>query len=166
MEQKYVLKKYDYENYIHVASLLNEDDVAYSAKEGWRTPTKAEWQELLDNTSAWRKEYTYYNEELKKDTTVYGFEFTSRKNGNKIFLPITGYMDGFDLHNIEPMRAEDEKLAKGAYWASDLCENDGYYMYASALIFGRDRHDDPQYAPKLVTMERYKGLAIRPVRKP
>lgn len=52
---------------------------------GARTPTKAEWEELLANTAI---EWTSYNGEG-------GCRFTA-SNGNSIFLPAAGYFTGSD----------------------------------------------------------------------
>lgn len=66
---------------------------------GWRTPTKEQWQELIDNTtSAW----TTQND-------VYGLVFYG--NGQSFFLPATGYNWDGDLYNVGIL---------GHYWSSSL----------------------------------------------
>ena len=79
---------------------------------GARIPTKAEWQELLDNTTA---EWTTVND-------VYGCKFTAA-NGNSLFLPAAGGRSGTELGG------EGES---GSYWSSSLRESFPYgarYMY-------------------------------------
>jgi hypothetical protein len=160
-------KKYDYEHFIHDGQLRSEDDYAYNSYYGWRTPTKKEWEELLANTNSSRTSYILKNES-GRDTTVYGFTLTSRINGNQIFLPMTGYMDGFSLfHDVA--NGVEPNYGMGCYWSADMApEFHGSYIYAHAMSFGIFRNDqsgsNPNYTPKMVQMERYKGLAIRPVR--
>ena len=88
-----------------------EDDVAHVKLGGrWRMPTYAEWQELIDNcTSVW--------------TTLNGVEgtkFTSKKNGNSIFLPAAGYRTGSTLGHAGSF---------GNYWSSSLYTDDPTYAY-------------------------------------
>jgi len=62
-----------------------EDDAAYlNWGDKWRMPTITEIQELLDNTTS---EWTTQN-------GVYGRKFTSKSNGNAVFLPAAGYRYG------------------------------------------------------------------------
>lgn len=61
----------------------DEDLVDYVWGNGWRIPTKEEWQELIDQCT-W-KETTVDN--------VKGYQVTG-KNGNSIFLPFCGYSTG------------------------------------------------------------------------
>ena len=98
--------------------LDSEDDVAHVKLGGkWRMPTKKEWQELLDNCTS---EWTQVN-------GVGGMKFTSKKNGNSIFLP------GND--------------GEGYYWSSSLSDYDttpGYGRRSTPdsayyLLFLRDQ---------------------------
>ena len=65
--------------------LTLEQDAAHANMGGnWRMPTKAEYQELIDNCDAvWTDDYN--------GTGVIGMVFTSRVNGNSLFLPAAGY---------------------------------------------------------------------------
>lgn len=65
-------------------TLEPEDDAARANMGGdWRMPTKDEIQELLDNTdSEWVEDY--------KGSVVNGMKFTSKTNGNSIFIPAAG----------------------------------------------------------------------------
>ena len=59
----------------------------------WRMPTKAEFNELLDNTD---KLWTTIN-------GVNGYKFTSKKEGyqnNSIFIPAAGYCSGGSVYNV------------------------------------------------------------------
>ncbi len=116
------------------------DDVARSAIGGdARIPTKTEWQELIDNCYG---EWTTYK-------GVKGYMFTSNSNGNRLFLPGTGYMDGTSNYN-----ESDE--GDGYYWSSSLDANNPYGAWLANVYPGR--------AAVPGTYNRSGGLSIRPVR--
>ena len=77
------------------------DDVARMEwGDRWRMPTQQEFNELLEFcTLRWIK----FN-------SMYGYEVTSNINGNKIFLPLTGYM----------IESELITAPFGYYWCSTL----------------------------------------------
>lgn len=91
-----------------------EDDAAHVNWGGdWRMPTIAEIQELLDNTThEW--------------TSVYGVKgrrFTSKNNGNSIFLPAAG---------CRLLSRLGRQGVDGVYWSSSLDESNPYrarYLY-------------------------------------
>ena len=76
------------ENPDNITTLEPEDDAATQIMgSDWRMPTKDEIQELIDNTdSEWVEDFN--------GTGVNGRKFTSRKNGNSIFIPASGYRSG------------------------------------------------------------------------
>lgn len=102
----------------------------------WRMPTLAEIYELIDGT-------TQIAEEVNG---VYGMIFTSKVNGNSIFIPFTGYRDGTEFGSIGYggiiggpggyvwSSSLDEDYA---YYSRYLYFNDGYYSYIC--------HDYPYY---------------------
>lgn len=115
-----------------------EDDAAYmNWGSAWRMPTKAEVEELLNNTtSTW--------------TTVNGVKgrrFTSKTNGNSIFLPAAGLRLGLSFGPAG---------SRGYYWSSSLYESipsSAYYLRifsGYAFWYGGGRLD---------------GLSVRPVRQ-
>ena len=67
------------------ATLDLDDDAAAQIMGGdWRMPTKEEIQELIDNTdSEWVEDFN--------GSGVNGGKFTSKVNGNSIFIPASGY---------------------------------------------------------------------------
>lgn len=86
-----------------------EDDVAYVTLGGkWRMPTRAEFQELRDNCTS---EETTLN-------GVKGMKFTSKTNGNSIFLPAAGRFRG--------QRFQDAG-SRGYYWSSSRSDNSPEY---------------------------------------
>ena len=109
-----------------------EDDVAHVTLGGkWRMPTYAEWKELRNNCSS-------------KWTTLNGIKgriFTSKKNGNSIFLPSAGYRNG-NLDYVEV----------GFYWSSSLFEDPDYAYTLETELYGA-------YSSR----ERVAGLSVRPV---
>ena len=122
---------YGYYNYAHgqyttmskyctndnLTTLLPVDDAASVNMEGnWRTPTVAEWNELIDNCT------------ISRDTINAhpGYRFTA-SNGNSIFLPQGGNMWGSRHDNIG---------TDAYYWSS---VND---LYEHAYTFG-DVNGDP-----------------------
>jgi len=102
---------YGYNGYTdNLTVLLPEDDAATANwGNGWRMPTKEEWQELLDNTtSTWTTQ-----------NSVNGKLFTA-PNGNSLFLPAVGYR-------------WDDKLgyfgSNGCYGSSSLYTDDPIYAW-------------------------------------
>ena len=90
-----------------LTTLLPEDDAATTNwGSDWRMPTYEEWQELLDNTTV---TWTTQN-------GVNGQLFTA-SNGNSLFLPAEGYLDGINLIN---------ESSFGFYWSCSLSNNSTY----------------------------------------
>ena len=69
-------------------TLDEEDDMANANMGGdWKIPTKEQLQELLDNTtSKWVRKYN----DIQK---LNGRLFTSKTNGNTLFIPAAGFRD-------------------------------------------------------------------------
>ena len=117
-------------------TLEASDDVATAVLgSGARIPTEAEWQELLDNTTA---EWTTQN-------GVNGRKFTAA-NGSSLFLPAAGYRFGSSL---------GRDGAYGGYWSSSLDESDP--LGAWNMRFDSDRQDVDNYG-------RSYGRSVRAVR--
>ena len=113
-----------------------EDDAAYlNWGNKWRMPTITEIQELLDNTTS---EWTTQN-------GVYGRKFTSKSNGNAVFLPAAGYRYGSRLRN---------QSTDGYYWSSSLSESGQDF----ALYLSFDSGSQGTYGE-----DRYYGYSVRPV---
>jgi len=102
---------------------------------GWRTPSKAQWEELKNNTKCeWQKD--------KK-----GYQFTSKTNGNSVFLPAAGLRWDGELYNAG---------SDGHYWSRSL---DTDYPYGAwGLYFNSgDCYMNSDY--------RRGGFSVRPVRE-
>ena len=130
---------YGYNGFTDNLTTLQPSDDAATANwgDGWRMPTLAEWNELLNNTT---NTWTTQN-------SVNGRLFTA-SNGNSLFLPAAGSRDNSSLSNAG---------SRGAYWSSSLKD---YPDYAWGLYFGSGNcsmYD--QYGNS-----RYYGRSVRPVR--
>ena len=104
--------------------------------DGWRMPTKKEIQELMDNCTS---EWTTLN-------GVNGRKFTSKTNGNSIFLPATGYRKDGNLNSVGEF---------GLYRSSALLPNRS--DYTTYLCFNSSN-------AYWVSYLRENGLSVRPVR--
>ena len=103
----------------------------------WRLPTKAEFEELLDEDNCtW---------EWSTQSGVNGCKVTSKVNGKSIFLPAAGYRRGTSLYNAG---------SYGYYWSSTPNKSDTYYAYF--LVFGSGIH-------KTSWSYSYDGQSVRPV---
>lgn len=118
---------------------LEPGDDAAVAKLGskWRTPTSAEFEELFKSCDT---EWTTVN-------NVNGLKFTSRTNGNSIFLPATGHRDGKNL-----IDAGEEGLYMSSSLATDIPDH--------AMSF--EIKIRSEYA-STIAKKRNMGLTIRPV---
>lgn len=116
-----------------------EFDVARATWGGeWRMPTKAEFEELWENTNF-------------KETTVndvWGLQLTSIKNGKTIFFPHADYRDG----------TETQDIGGGFYWSSTPDDNDATRAYFEIYFLGSMRFDE--------WGSRYQGYSVRPVIAP
>ena len=107
----------------------------------WRMPTQPELKELLDNTTnEWIENYN--------GTGVNGRKFTSKTNGNSIFIPAAGYRSVSSFYN----QGRD-----GSVWSSSLYSGN----YRLAFYFDNYLEWVHSYADE----ERYKGFVVRGVRK-
>ncbi|MCR4812834.1 MAG: Ig-like domain-containing protein [Bacteroidales bacterium] len=122
--QTYTMYKYntsaDYGMVDNKTTLEVADDAATSILgSGARIPTKAEWQELLDNTTA---TWTTQN-------GVYGRKYTVT-NGNSLFLPVAGYRGSSELYVAGEF---------GDYWSSSLDEDSPGRAWG--MYFSSHSHD-------------------------
>ena len=117
--------------------LEEEDDAAFMNWGGsWRMPTKKELDELREQCS-WT---------IMVQNGVEGYEVTSRKNGNSIFLPAAGYCEGSSRFTG----------GFGEYWSSSLYTfQDAAWSLYFELRFGGVEEESYD--------SRYLGLPVRPV---
>lgn len=106
----------------NLTTLEQVDDAAYVSDNTCRMPTQADLEELTANTiSTW--------ETLNG---VNGRRFTSKTNGNSIFVPAAGLCDNGSVLSVG---------SYGFYWSSSLYESsptNGWYLYFFSSITGLD----------------------------
>ncbi len=95
-------------------TILQPGDDAATANYGGRTPTQAEWQELIDNTTS---QWTTIN-------GVNGRCFTG-SNGNSLFLPAAGSRWGSSLYDAGSL---------GNFWSSSLVTDYPSYPYSAWIL--------------------------------
>ena len=103
----------------------------------WRLPTKAEFDELISNCT---RQWTTQN-------GVAGMRFTSKRNGNSIFLPAAGWRNG-----TSTIVAGEY----GIYWSSTPYEGNSQYAYYLYFLSGGSAYSDDW-------CYRYYGHTVRPV---
>lgn len=101
----------------------------------WRLPTKAEFQELIDNCT-W--EWSTRNGHS-------GYKVTSKKNGNSIFLPAAGWRYG---------TSSRDQGSGGDYWSATPDESSAGNAYSLGFDEGLRR---------TFLDRRYGGFSVRPV---
>ena len=120
-----------------LTTLEQVDDAAYTSDKTCRMPTKAELEELTANTtSVW--------ETLNG---VNGKRFTSKTNGNSIFVPAAGYRDSGSVLDVGSF---------GNLWSSSLYESNSrnawlLYFDSDYVYMGNDG--------------RYFGFSVRAVQE-
>lgn len=106
------------------------DDAALAIMgNGWRTPTKAEWLELIERTTQTRDEVN----------GIGGIRYTA-PNGNSIFLPFAGSYTG-DMHSNY---SNCGNQPQGQYWSNEI---DADYPYRAYILY----FDDPNYTGDVFT---------------
>ena len=110
--------------------LAKEYDTATQIVGGnWRIPTDPEFQELLNNTeSKWVQNYN--------NSGVNGIKFTSKTNGNSIFIPAAGYCYGGSVHYVG---------SDGNVWTSSLRTSKPDYAYTLFFNSSFINADDYDY---------------------
>ena len=103
----------------------------------WRTPTRVEIKELLDDTKC---EWTW-------DATKKGYTVKGLKTGKSIFLPAAGGREGTSLK---------EAGTGGLYWSSTVHESDPLKACYFYFNFNSGNHS-------WASLERYYGFSVRAV---
>ena len=125
--------------------LLPEDDAATVALgEGVRMPTKAEWEELINNCTS----------ELETLNGINGYRLTG-PNGRSIFLPMAGLHDDAGADEATDPIAVGEQ---GSYWANMM---DDDWNPATAWTFNINTAAN---GLGMTAIGRTAGQSVRPVR--
>lgn len=143
VDGRYVLNKYctdsfcGYNGYVDSLIVLEPDDDVVRALwgEGWRMPTREEYNELYQNTT-----YAWITRNGVEGRLLTG------SNGNSIFFPATGFcLDG-----------ELICTGLGIYWSSSL--------QTDCQVAGWSLHFDYENCHVCGTYERCRGQCVRAVR--
>ncbi len=127
--------------------LENSDDAAYvNWGSSCRMPTQAEFSELCNTTYC---TWTWTSKTTSSNVTINGYEVTSKKNGNSIFLPASGYRYESYLYYHG---------SYGDYWSSAL---NSYGTSIAYSLYFSSGHFYSGYGYR-----RYLGFTVRPVAEP
>ena len=132
----YTVSNYTFTDYETTLPLRNDAaNVNWGGE--WHTPKRKELNELSNSSyTIW----TWVNQ-----NGVEGYKVVSRNNGNSIFLPAAGYIDGSDMKNVG---------TSGNYWSSSITT--GYSYLAEGIGFKSSKVWE-------FAGDRYGGKTIRPV---
>ncbi len=115
---------------------------------GWRMPTKDEFDELVSKCK-----FEYYSYKDKKEYSnknlCNGLKITG-SNGNAIFMPFDGFYVGTSIGSQSPM-------CYGFYWSSSLSEKQYSWYLHFDYFGGAESHYTTGF-------DRSWGLSVRPVR--
>lgn len=139
---------YGYEGFYDDKTVLDPEDDAATAALGdkWRTPTKEEWDELMD------PENCEWTADENSDGKVDGYFVRSKKQGftdKSIYLPknYQRFSDDILPNGSNPERCE-------IYWSSTLYEEKPNLAYSMMMLYRK---------PTWVKSSRSDAIAIRPV---
>ena len=108
-------------------TLSAADDAATAAWDApCRIPTHGEFAELRDSANC---KWTWSECVTAGGAKVKGYEVVSRHNGNRIFLPASGYADANEWYN---------RGTTGDYWSSTLNPVDDDFNWAYSFSFSAD----------------------------
>lgn len=151
----YTLSKYCSEDYLK--ELKKEDDAAYIyGAQKWRTPTKEEFQELIDKCTWTYEDLSHMNYTTYLYVTDGRYKVTG-PNGNYIYFDF----DGEGYSNYTSRHGEI-----GVYWSRNIADEkdvnistpgEDPYKYAYVLVVSK-------WAKKVEPWARFYGIPIRPVR--
>lgn len=123
--------------------LEKDYDAAYNQLgDRWGIPTSFYMDELIENCDMVE---TTIND-------IKGVKFTSKKNGNSIFLPLAGYKD--DQPDKTTKSTIKEENTQGCYWSSNGVSSPTSNAYSLTIPYGVSEKESEI---------RYRGLNIRPV---
>ena len=121
-----------------------EDDAAAKLLgDGWRTPTREEFQELLDNCN--------WNPAVLNG--VKGYRVVSKMNNNSIFIPLTG----------ESWQGDTLGYNRYAYYYSNTLSIDRANSASNIYSAYMYQNSDDNYGWYMAYFNRVGGLPIRPV---
>ena len=122
-----------------LTQLVSEDDVATQTNSAWRMPTKEDFEELIaGTTNSWVTNY-------KGISGLNGKVFTSKVNGNTLFIPAAGSHSSSNIFNVG---------SHCILWSSSLHLNIRNNAFDLSLY---------SLGINLIYDSRYMGLSVRPI---
>lgn len=129
-----------------ISGIKEYDPCVARMPRGWQMPTREDWEELLSNTKASAVEDIDISEDDDLVVvTTNGIILTSNINGNQIFLPAAGYIDG---------KSRMLQDVAGAYLSATANNDESCVIFTFTLS-----HIQLENGP------RYDAFSLRPVSK-
>lgn len=125
---------------VAMANITGDSKYDVAAKiwgNGWRTPSKTEIEELINNTTS----------EWIVSNYVPGLKVTSKRNGNSIFFPACGYRIGNGIPTTG---------SYGGYWSATPDDSENKFAFSIIIT--------PESGLGYNWYGRYAGFCIRPIR--
>ena len=136
------------DRYQKAGTLLKQDDAAaYKLGGNWRIPTADEFEELRVNC----------NLALTKVSGKWGIKFTSKINGNSIFIPNAGYYNSNEYHYV------NEEGGTIYYWTATWWAYNYGARVARMGLASQNQYEDKRLLDFVLDTPRYFGYAYRPV---
>ena len=136
------------DRYQKSGTLLKQDDAAaYKLGGNWRIPTVDEFEELRDNCTL----------ALTKVSGKWGIMFTSKINGNTLFIPNAGYYNSNEYHYV------NEEGGTIYYWTATWWASNYGARVARMGLAPQSQYADKRLLDFVLGSPRYEGYPFRPV---
>ena len=148
------LTKYNSTDVNVAGNLEASDDAAYvNWGSNCRMPTADDFSELEDSENC---TWTWVSKINSAGKTINGYELTSKKNGNSIYLPASGYRYSVTTNT------SDDKIrlyGQGYYWTSS-------FKWGNQAVYKMIKDQKSGWYGESSRMTRYHGRSVRPVAEP
>ena len=142
---------------------LEDDAARANLGVGYRIPTKADWEELLEDCK-WEAVTTTLSEIIDpSQTKIIARWKVTGPNGNSIVLPMTG---GFKADGWAIMPDNDTYYTTANLYPAELQSDKDKYLYAVALkwpMFAEETASGGIEEPSFGSIRRNRGVVVRPV---
>ena len=142
---------------------LEDDAARANLGVGYRIPTKADWEELLEDCK-WEAVTTTLSEIIDpSQTKIIARWKVTGPNGNSIVLPMTG---GFKADGWGVMPDNDTYYTTANLYPAEQLSDKDKYLYAVALkwpMFAEETSSESIEEPSFGSIYRNRGVVVRPV---
>lgn len=142
---------------------LEDDAARANLGVGYRIPTKADWEELLEDCK-WEAVTTTLSEIIDpSQTKIIARWKVTGPNGNSIVLPMTG---GFKADGWNVMPDNDTYYTTANLYPAEKLSDEDKYLYAVALkwpMFAEETSSGGIEEPSFGSIFRNRGVVVRPV---